>query len=126
MLSINEDFELQWFSPSMTDWQKLGVHHYHFSVVDGESPSMDVICEALQVIQCHAQRNETVYIHCKSGQGRSATVVASYLIKVILIDIINAFTTHKNYEPDNVLNGKLMEQCYLLNKMLCQLLQLVL
>ena len=83
MISITEDFELQWFTPSAAEWQKLGVRHYHLSVIDGMSPSLDVIREALQIIQRHAQRNESVYIHCKSGQGRSATIVASYLIKVI-------------------------------------------
>lgn len=83
VISINEDFELQWFTPSVVEWQKLGVRHYHFSVVDRASPSLDVIHKTLQVIQHHGQRNEGVYIHCKSGQGRSATIVAGYLIKVV-------------------------------------------
>ena len=85
MISINEDFELQWFTPSTMEWQKLGVQQYHFSVVDRESPSMDVIHKALQVIHRYRQKNKSVYVHCKSGQGRSATIVASYLIKVILL-----------------------------------------
>lgn len=82
VISINEDFELRWFTPSTSEWQKLGVCHYQFSVVDGVSPSLDVIHEALQTIQHYTQRNESIYVHCKSGQGRSATVVASYLVKV--------------------------------------------
>lgn len=87
MISINEDFELQWFTPSGVEWQKLGVRQYQFPVVDGVAPPLNMIREALQVIQHHAQRNESIYIHCKSGQGRSATIVASYLIKVNSINI---------------------------------------
>ena len=82
MLSFNEQFELQWFTPSMVEWQKLGVDHYHFSVVDRMAPSSAMVDEALQVIRKHQLRKESVYIHCKSGKGRSVTMVACYLIKV--------------------------------------------
>ena len=82
VLSINEDYELQWFTPSSKEWQKLGVDHYQFSVVDRAPPSLEVINNAVEVIQRYSQRNECVYIHCKSGRGRSATIVAGYVIKV--------------------------------------------
>ena len=107
MISINEDFELQWFTPSTVEWQQLRVHQYQFPVVDRAAPSLDMIDEALQVIQRHAQRKETVYIHCKSGQGRSATIVASYLIKVI--PIMNTCMMTFTKTLNGVLNGKLMD-----------------
>lgn len=96
MVSINEDFELQWFTPNAMEWQKLGVYQYRFSVVDRASPSLDVIHEALQVIQYHAQRKESVYIHCKSGRGRSATIVASHIIKVITFTVYKYIQHLKN------------------------------
>ena len=111
MISINEDFELQWFTPSTSEWQKLGVRHYQFSVVDGVSPSLDVIHKALQIIQRHAQRNESIYIHCKSGQGRSATIVASYLVKVIHIHHKTEMTSAQTQLMVSLME-KLMEQSY--------------
>ena len=68
--------------PSTAEWQKLGVDHYHFSVIDGTAPPLDVIGEATQVINKHQLRKESVYVHCKSGKGRSVTMVACYLTKV--------------------------------------------
>ena len=98
VISINEGFELQWFTPSTAEWQKLGVCQYHFPVVDRDAPSLDMINKVLQIIQCHAQRNESIYIHCKSGQGRSATIVASYLIKVTLLMFVpqNHYDLYQN------------------------------
>ena len=82
MISLNEDFELRWFTPSTVEWQKLGVDRYQFSVVDRAPPSFAVIDEALQVINKYQSRKESVYVHCKSGKGRSVTIVACHLIKV--------------------------------------------
>ena len=82
VISFNEDFELQWFTPSSKEWQKLGVDHYHFRVIDRVTPSLDVIDEALEVINRHRQRKESVYVHCKSGKGRSVTVVGCYMMKL--------------------------------------------
>ena len=82
VISLNEPFELQWFTPSTSEWQKLGVDHYHFPVIDRMAPLPAVIDGALQVIHKHQLRKESVYVHCKSGKGRSVTVVACYLTKV--------------------------------------------
>ena len=82
MISLNEDFELSWFTPSTAEWQKMGVDHYQFSVVDRTAPSSAVIDEALQIIHKHQLRKDSVYVHCKSGKGRSVTTVACYLTKV--------------------------------------------
>ena len=60
----------------------MGVDHYQFSVVDRTAPSSVVIDEALQIIHKHQLRKDSVYVHCKSGKGRSVTTVACYLTKV--------------------------------------------
>ena len=66
------------------EWNKLGVQWFWFSAVDFKSPNLKDINKCLQIIQDCKGKSETVYIHCKSGRGRSVIVTACYLVKVSL------------------------------------------
>ncbi len=64
--------------------------------MDFKGPSLIDIYRILDIIQEFHKKNQSVYIHCKSGKGRSAIVVACYFIEVsinILSDnsILNCF-----------------------------------
>ena len=66
------------------EWESYGVEHMHLDV--GEyffAPSRLQITAALEMIDRHKKMNHSVYVHCKAGRGRSASVVACYLIKVV-------------------------------------------
>ena len=47
------------------------------------APSVEEIEEGVAFIKSFKEKNESVYIHCKAGRGRSALLVVCYLIKVI-------------------------------------------
>ena len=46
------------------------------------APSPEKIEEGLKFIEKIKQEGHSVYVHCKAGRGRSATLVACYLMKV--------------------------------------------
>ena len=43
-------------------------------------PSKDELIDAANFIQAKMDQGGSVYVHCKAGRTRSATVVATYLI----------------------------------------------
>ena len=66
---------------------------YWFETVDFKPPSLPTIQEGLTIIEQMKANGHSVYVHCKAGKGRSAVVVACYLIKVQL----NIFIDHIIY-----------------------------
>jgi protein tyrosine phosphatase len=84
VISVNESYETRFFTVSMKEWESHGVEHIHLNV--GEyffAPSRLQIAAALDMIDRHKNMNQSVYVHCKAGRGRSASIVACYLIKVV-------------------------------------------
>lgn len=83
VLTLLEKFEQEpgWFETpvSESDWQQNGIENYHVVTADFNPLSIESITNAVMNIEHHWQRGETVYVHCKAGVGRSATVVAAWL-----------------------------------------------
>ena len=80
------------------DWKRADIQHYHVSSPDFMTVPFDKLDEAANFINDHLKtRNSSgassspsayggvVYVHCKSGMGRSAQVVVAYLMKVIFV-----------------------------------------
>jgi len=85
VITLNEDFKLR-FSKRWTvqpeEWASLGVKHLHLKVVDlVAAPSVEQTRSGVEFIREAKALNESVYVHCKAGRTRSATVVAAYLIE---------------------------------------------
>lgn len=84
VISCVEDFELAgegyFFTPliqTASHWSKMGIHHHQVMVKDGHAddfPSTE-ITRALAIILNRMANNEVVYVHCKAGRSRSATLV---------------------------------------------------
>lgn len=49
---------------------------------DFTPPTQKHITDGLFVIDRERLNKSSVYVHCKAGKGRSATVVACYVMKV--------------------------------------------
>ena len=65
------------------EWQQAGIEQLRLDTEDFvASPSLSKIQLGVEFIENHANRCESVYVHCKAGRTRSTTLVACYLIKV--------------------------------------------
>ncbi|MBA3662107.1 MAG: dual specificity protein phosphatase family protein [Gammaproteobacteria bacterium] len=62
-------------------WKALGVEHYLLATPDfgAELPPPEVK-QVIGMIKQYTDQNLDVYIHCKSGEGRSSTLMAIYLL----------------------------------------------
>ena len=61
-----------------------GVEQLCLETVDfNNAPSHDMLNKGVEFIEDMKQQGSSVYVHCKAGRGRSATLVACYLMKVL-------------------------------------------
>nr|CAG4636617.1 EOG090X0GSS [Eubosmina coregoni]SVE70144.1 EOG090X0GSS [Eubosmina coregoni] len=82
VVSLNEDYELRYLANQPEEWKKLGVDNIHFKVVDMfEAPSQEMLIEGVDFINRKSVDGGVVYVHCKAGRSRSATLVTCYLMK---------------------------------------------
>jgi len=58
----------------------LGIEQFWMPTVDFSPPSLADVQAAVAFMQRKIAAGETVYVHCKAGRARSATVVVCYLI----------------------------------------------
>eukprot|EP01138_Halocafeteria_seosinensis_P009760 gb/GECG01009971.1/.p1 GENE.gb/GECG01009971.1/~~gb/GECG01009971.1/.p1 ORF type:complete len:330 (+),score=15.59 gb/GECG01009971.1/:1-990(+) len=62
-------------------YKRHGIEQLHLPVSDGDCPSLEYIDKAVTLIEKRATSEEKVFVHCKCGMGRSATVVYCHLIR---------------------------------------------
>ena len=82
VISMNQDYELKPFSPTFEEWKSIGVEFLQLPTRDFvEAPSLEHIYRGVELIEKYIP-SASVYVHCKAGRTRSATLVACYLVKV--------------------------------------------
>jgi len=84
VVSMNEDYELALFSHQTEGWAKLGVDFLQLATTD-------IFCAPNQTKLRHGVKfmneiamdsaGQSVYVHCKAGRTRSATLVGCYLME---------------------------------------------
>ncbi len=62
-------------------YAKHGVSHLQLKVLDITIPPPEIITEGVAYIDAQIRDGHTVLVHCAKGRGRSATLVAGYLMK---------------------------------------------
>lgn len=62
-------------------YEKHGIEQMRMPTIDFTHPSYEDVCRAVEFIEKHVKNDSTVYIHCKAGRARSATVAICWLIK---------------------------------------------
>lgn len=83
VISMNEDYELKWLSNMEQEWASAGVNFLQLSTTDiFEVPCQEKLQQGVDFIQDFENQGKDglVYVHCKAGRTRSATLVACYLM----------------------------------------------
>ncbi|XP_068117506.1 phosphatidylglycerophosphatase and protein-tyrosine phosphatase 1 [Hyperolius riggenbachi] len=82
VITMNEEYETRLLCHSFQQWQALGVEQLRLSTVDFTGvPSLENLQKGVEFVHRHREKGHSVYIHCKAGRSRSATMVAAYLIE---------------------------------------------
>ncbi|XP_064831478.1 phosphatidylglycerophosphatase and protein-tyrosine phosphatase 1 isoform X2 [Oncorhynchus masou masou] len=70
---------------SMTneEWKAEGVEQLRLSTVDLTGvPSLENLHRGVEFALSHREKGSSVYVHCKAGRCRSATLAAAYIIRI--------------------------------------------
>ena len=62
-------------------YERFGITQLRVPTTDFTHPKLADVEKAVEFVQQHAAAGETVYIHCKAGRARSATVALCWLMK---------------------------------------------
>ena len=65
----------------VAEYQQHGIVQLHIPTTDFVHPSLDDVNQAVEFVQQHVTDGDTVYIHCKAGRARSATIAICWLMK---------------------------------------------
>ena len=108
VLSLNEDFE---FLPSLfgvpvteRDWADEGIDFRNYPSEDFKPVSFLNLNKSVDYIHEQKEKGETVYVHCKSGVSRSASVMACYMIKYKGMNLQQAIDCVMQKRPHIILN----------------------
>lgn len=64
-----------------SEYQRLGIDQLWLPTVDFNPPTFEDVSRGVDFIKKHASLGEKVYVHCKAGRARSATVVICWLVR---------------------------------------------
>ena len=56
-----------------------------------EAPSQEMLIEGVRFINDNISKGGRVYVHCKAGRSRSATLVGCYLMEVEFLDMLGIY-----------------------------------
>uniref|UniRef100_A0A3Q3JCV8 Phosphatidylglycerophosphatase and protein-tyrosine phosphatase 1 n=1 Tax=Monopterus albus TaxID=43700 RepID=A0A3Q3JCV8_MONAL len=85
IITMNEMYETKYFCNSAEEWRAAGVAQLRLSTVDLTGvPSLENLHRGVEFALQHREQGTSVYVHCKAGRSRSATLVAAYLIRVMM------------------------------------------
>ncbi len=62
-------------------YEREGIEQLWLPTVDFNHPSEEFVERGVDFIQRHAAKHGTVYVHCKAGRARSATIVLWWLVR---------------------------------------------
>ena len=104
VLGIMQDYELVAGTmagrPVSSDiWKKRDVDFMQIRSDDFVPPSFDILEEGAELIHETLQNKGQIYVHCKSGIGRSASLVIAYLIKYRGLGAVEAHRSVKSIRP---------------------------
>lgn len=92
---MNMDYELFSAVANKRFWEDKDVQFLQLRTADiFHSPTQENLAQGVQFMKKIANEGNTVYVHCKAGRTRSATLVGCYLIDVSKL-FSSSFMTHR-------------------------------
>ncbi|NXI53883.1 PTPM1 phosphatase, partial [Chloroceryle aenea] len=83
VVTLNEEYETRFLCCSAQEWAAMGVEQLRLSTVDLTGvPTLENLHKGVEFILKHRACGNSIYVHCKAGRSRSATMVAAYLIQL--------------------------------------------
>lgn len=65
----------------LEEYRRLGMRHLHLPTIDYTPPLLEDVERALEFVAGVVALGDKVYVHCKAGRGRSATVAMCWLMQ---------------------------------------------
>jgi len=62
-------------------YSELGIKQLHLPTVDHFEPTASQMVEAVNFIGEYKKKGEKVYVHCKAGHGRAASIALCWMMK---------------------------------------------
>jgi atypical dual specificity phosphatase len=122
VISLVEPFEMEEsFAGSPiehNEWNNNGVRTFAIPTPDYEPLNINTLINTIKIIDDELQNGKTVYIHCKAGVGRSASVVVGYIMKKYKMNVDDAIEYVKKYRSSISLNPKQKETLFEYQKIL--------
>ncbi len=69
------------YNGPVIEYEKHGIEQLRIPTTDFTHPRISDVEVAVEFVQQHVEAGDAVYIHCKAGRARSATVAICWLIK---------------------------------------------
>lgn len=92
------------YAGPVEEYARLHIDQMRIPTTDFTPPRLADVRRAVAFIASKAERGETVYVHCKAGRARSATVVACWLMYHYRISAAEAVSRLKQVRPHIVNN----------------------
>ncbi len=87
------------FEGHMGELAAAGIVQLHLPTLDYQCPAEGDLARGITFIIEHRSAATSVYVHCKAGRGRSATMVLCYLMAAHSIDAREAYARVKAARP---------------------------
>jgi len=87
-------------------YDKNDITHIQYKVPDVTIPQDEVISHAVEWMKDEIEDGRVVLVHCAKGRGRSATLVAAYLMKEEGMTVEEANALMKKNRPLTKLEGR--------------------
>jgi atypical dual specificity phosphatase len=72
------------------EYQRLGMQQLWLPTVDFNPPTLEQVEEGVEFVQSHVTKQESVYVHCKAGRARSATILICWLVRYKGLSLVEA------------------------------------
>lgn len=69
------------YAGPVDQYSRLGIEQLWLPTTDFQHPTPEMVQQGAEFIERHKCRGGQVYVHCKAGRARSATIVLWWLVK---------------------------------------------